>query len=187
MRISVLGAALLLIAATSASAAEKGPKDAVGDQYVNVSPVAAPIVLNGQLINYIFVTLRLNLAPGVDALRLRDREPFFRDAFVRVAHRHPFVKAGDYTHVDERALKAAMMTESARIAGPRVVTSVDIVTAQPQKITGLPRPEGPARAARAHPVDGHVRLSLGGFARSSDGCVGARVLAVSAHFGGRRT
>jgi hypothetical protein len=145
MRISILSAILLLAVAPAALAADKDKdaKDVASGQYVNVSPVAAPIVLNGRLINYIFVTLRVDLAPNVDALRMRDREPYFRDAFVRVAHRHPFVKPGDYTHVDERALKAAMMVESARIAGPHVVTGIDIISAQPQKVTGLPRPEGP--------------------------------------------
>ena len=87
-------AALVLLVAAPAVAAEKDAKAAPGGQYVNVSPVAAPIVLNGQLINYIFVTLRLNLAPNVDALRMRDKEPYFRDAFVRLAHRRPFVKTG---------------------------------------------------------------------------------------------
>jgi hypothetical protein len=126
-------------------AAEKDAKDkdAADGQYVKVSPVAAPIVLNGQLINYIFVTLRLNLAPNIDALRMREREPYYRDAFVRVAHRTPFVKPGDYTHINEPMLKAAMMAQAARIAGPRVVTSIDILSAQPQKVTGLPRPEAP--------------------------------------------
>jgi hypothetical protein len=145
MRISPLIGALILLAASSAVAADKDAKDASTGQYVNVSPVAVPIVLDGQLINYIFVTLRVDLAPNVDALRMRDREPYFRDAFVRAAHRHPFVKPGDYTHVDERALKGAMMTESARITGPHVVTGIEIVSAQPQKVTGLPKPEGPAQ------------------------------------------
>ena len=135
-----------LLAAAPVFAAEKPDKDAKdagGGQYINISPVAAPIVLNGRLINYIFVTVRLNLAPNVDASRAREREPYYRDALVRAAHRRPFVKPGDYTHIDEPALKAAMMAESARIAGPRFVTSVEIISAQPQKVTGLPRPEGP--------------------------------------------
>jgi hypothetical protein len=136
-----------LLAASPALAADKPKgkdgKDAPDGQYVNLSPVAVPIVLKGQLINYIFVTLRLNVAPFTDASKLRDREPYFRDAFVRVAHRTPFVKPGDYSHVNEAALKSAMMAESARIAGPGVVTSVDIVSAQAQRLTGLPRDEGP--------------------------------------------
>ena len=137
---------LALLLATPSIAADKPEKgkEAGGGQYVNISPVAAPIVLNGQLINYIFVTVRLNLAPTVDAQKMREREPYYRDALVRAAHRRPFVKPGDYTHVDEPALKAAMMAESARVAGPHVVTSVEILSSQPQKITGLPRPSGPS-------------------------------------------
>jgi hypothetical protein len=144
MRIFPLFAALALLVAAPAIAADKDAKDAPMGQYVNVSPVAAPIVLDGRLINYIFVTLRIDLASNVDALRMRDKEPYFRDAFVRLAHRHPFVKPGDYTHVDERALKSAMMIEAARITGPRVVTGIEILTAQPQRVTGLPKPQGPA-------------------------------------------
>ncbi len=144
MRISPLLGVLILLSASPVAAAEKDAKDQPGGQYVNVSPVAAPIVLNGQLINYIFVTLRLDLASNIDALRMRDKEPYFRDAFVRLAHRRPFVKPGDYTHVDETALKSAMMAEASRITGPRVVTGVEIISAQPQRITGLPKPQGPA-------------------------------------------
>ncbi len=150
MRILPLLAVALLVFAVPAGAAEKAkdskdPKEADGGQYVSLSPVAVPIVLKGQLINYIFVTLRLELSPSVDASKMRDREPFFRDAFVRAAHRTPFVKSGDYTHVDEGALKAAMMAQSARIAGPGAVASVTIVSAQAQKLTGLPHAEGPTQ------------------------------------------
>jgi hypothetical protein len=138
--------ALLAVIATvaPASAAEKDNKDPASGQYINISPVAVPIVLNGQLINYIFVTLRLNLVPNVDALRMREKEPYYRDALVRAAHRTPFVKPGDYIHVNQAMLKASMMSEGARIAGPHVITSVDIINEQPQKVTGLPRPEGPS-------------------------------------------
>jgi hypothetical protein len=122
----------------AAHAADKKPASAQDVQFVDVSPVAAPIVLHGRLINYVFVSLRLHLAPNADAIHLRDEEPYFRDALVRIAHRRPFVKPGDYTHVDEGALKAAMLEASARIAGPGMVRSVDILSAQPQKVSGLP-------------------------------------------------
>jgi len=146
MRIKTLVLLLSLMTVTPVLAAEKAPKDpkeATGGQYINISPVAVPIVLNGQLINYIFVTVRLNLVGNVDALKMREREPYYRDALVRAAHRHPFVKPGDYSHVNEPMLKAAMMAESARLAGPRVITSVEILSAQPQRVTGLPRAEAP--------------------------------------------
>ena len=147
MRIKSLILILALTATSSAFAAEK--KDDKGKepdtgQYVNISPVAAPIVLRGRLINYIFVTVRLNLAPNVDGSRMRDKEPYFRDALVRAAHRTPFVKPGDYTHVNEPMLKAALMAQAVRIAGPGVFTGVEIMSAQPQKVMGLPKGDRPA-------------------------------------------
>ena len=145
----ILFSAVTLLLMAPAEAAEKTDKkdDKSGGQFIDVSPVAAPIVLHGQLINYIFVTLRLDLSPRADAIRLRDKEPYFRDAFVRAAHRRPFVKPGDYTHLDEGALKAVMMAESARIAGPGIVTGVEIKSAQPKRVTGLPRDSAPQERA----------------------------------------
>lgn len=142
----LLAAALLTASPAALSTAGAAEKDAAPPmtQYVDISPIAAPIVLQGRLINYIFVTVRLNLAPGADSAAVRDKEPFFRDALVRAAYRTPFVKPGDYTHINEPALKSVMMVEGARIAGPRTVISVDILKAQAQKVIGLPRPPGPA-------------------------------------------
>jgi hypothetical protein len=132
-------ATALAFAAPAWAAAKKDDKNAEQGQFVDVSPVAAPIVLHGQVINYIFVTLRLDLARGVDPIRLRDKEPYFRDALVHIVYRHPFVKPGDYTHIDEPALKAAMMGAAARIVGPHVISAVEIKSAEPQKINGLPK------------------------------------------------
>jgi hypothetical protein len=147
MRIESVVLVLALIAAGPAFAAEKakGGKDEEPNngQYVNVSPVAAPIVLRGQLINYVFVTARLDVAPNVDASRMRDKEPYFRDALVRAAHRTPFVKPGDYTHVNEPMLKSTLLAEAVRIAGPGVFTGVEILSAQPQKVMGLPKGDRP--------------------------------------------
>jgi hypothetical protein len=145
----ILVSILVVLLSAPAQAADKSDKKAADSsgQFIDVSPVAAPIVLHGQLINYVFITLRLDLSPRADAIRLRDKEPYFRDALVRAAHRRPFVKPGDYTHLDETALKAVMIAESARIVGPGVVTGVEIRSAQPKRVTGLPRDSAPLEHA----------------------------------------
>jgi hypothetical protein len=139
----LIAATVLSLAAPAWAGAKKDDKSAEQGQFVDVSPVAAPIVLHGQLINYIFVTLRLDLAPGVDPIRLRDKEPYFRDALVHIVYRHPFVKPGDYTHIDEPTLKAAMLKEAARIVGPHMISAVEIKSAEPQKVSGLPKADAP--------------------------------------------
>lgn len=145
---SILIGLAIATTALAGESKEKG-KDAAG-QYVDVSPVALPIIVDGRLINYVFVSLRLNLAASASAPGIRDKEPFFRDALIHTAYRQPFVVPTNYTQVDVKALKARMMGEAALIVGPGVVTSVEI-RGEPQakRITGLPRPKGAPAAERA--------------------------------------
>lgn len=107
-------------------------------QYVDLAQVALPIVADGRLVNYFFVYVRINLTPGADLAKWRDREPFFRDALVLIAHRTPFVVPGDYTRIDEPRLKAALFQAASAITGPGQVASVEILPGGgPMRRTGL--------------------------------------------------
>ena len=129
----------LVLLAGAASAQTKA-----SGQYVDLSPVAMPIVIDGHLINYVFVYLRVNLTPSADALRLRDKEPYFRDALVRMGHRTPFSLRTDYTRLDEARLKASFFQAASAIAGPGAVASIEILPGGgPMKRTGLPKPGAP--------------------------------------------
>jgi hypothetical protein len=141
----IFATAFAFALASNAMAAE--PKAAAG-QYVDLSPVAMPVVVNGRLVNYVFVSLRVNLAPTANAPKLREREPYFRDALVRAGHRTPFTDPTDYDRLDDRRLKAAMMTAAQGIAGAGMVASIEILPGgeTPKQRTGLPRP----KAAAAH-------------------------------------
>ncbi|MFL5297982.1 MAG: hypothetical protein ACJ798_16515 [Phenylobacterium sp.] len=121
----------LLLLAGGARAAEDKIKE-VG-QYVDLQPVAMPIVVNGQLVNYVFVYVRVNLTAGADVIRLRTREPFFRDALVREGHRTPFVVPGNWERIDEAKLAAALIRDALVIAGPGNVRSVVVTSQAPQK------------------------------------------------------
>ena len=134
-------AALLIIFSAPAFAGEP-PKAAAG-QYVDLAPVALPIVDGGKLRNYVFVSIRLNLAPGADPTKLREKQPYFRDALVRSAYRQPFTVAADWARVDEVRLKAVMMREAAAIAGPGQIISVGFVSPpMAQRHLGMARPQG---------------------------------------------
>jgi hypothetical protein len=137
LALSLLALPPLTWAGNAHAAAEK-PK-AVG-QYVELQPVAMPIVVDGQLVNYVFVYVRINLQGGADVTKIRDKEPFFRDALVRDAHRTPFIVPGDWQKVDEVKLIAAMTRDATAIVGPGVVASVAITSQTPQKHVMPPRP-----------------------------------------------
>ena len=136
-------AAAAVLGAACAEAAE-APKPA--SNRLDLNKAGLPIVWRGRLVNYVFVAVRLQLAPGRDGQALHAREPYFRDALVRLAHRRPFVDPADLSRVDERALDAAFLPEARRIAGPGMVTGVEVLTQQPRR--RLPRPSAPTPAGR---------------------------------------
>ena len=136
----MLAAALAGPALAAEHGGEGEKKDAAVGQYVDISPVALPIVYEGRLINYVFVYVRLNLAPSADAIKLREKEPYFRDALVRIAHRTPFTRLDNFAAIDEARLKSSLGAAAAQIAGPKVIASVVITSQSAKRRTGLPKP-----------------------------------------------
>lgn len=137
-RLLIVFAALAL--AGQASANEAPPQQKAVGQYVDISPVAVPIVAQGKLINYVFVASRLELSPTADTIKWRSREPFFRDALVRAAHRTPFTNPKDYTSIDVPRFQAVLLREARAIAGASEVKSVTLVSQTPKQRLGIPKP-----------------------------------------------
>lgn len=142
MRAAVLALSAALLAVSPALAAH-GEKDkkAAPNPTVLMSPVAMPIVVDGRLVNYVFVTIRLGLSAKADSVKLRAMEPYFRDALVRAGHRTPFVRDDNYTVLDDDKLKAALLREANLIAGQGMVVSATINREQSMHFDGLPKPK----------------------------------------------
>jgi len=136
-RLLILALPLLALAQPALAGDDKKPK--VVGQYVDLQPVAMPIIVNGTLINYAFVYVRINFTNGADVIKLRTKEPFFRDALVREGHRTPFIIPGDWQKVDEAKLTAALIRDARVIAGPDNVASVVVTSQAPQKRVVPPR------------------------------------------------
>jgi hypothetical protein len=144
----ILFAAALLLAGPALAAGGGAPKSeatkAVG-QYVDLQPVGLPIVVDGRLVNYVFVYVRLNLAGSANPSRWREKEPFFRDALVRAGHRTPFTRLDDYQKIDTSKLTATLMREAVTITGPGVIRSVVVTSEAPRRRAQTPRPAPAAR------------------------------------------
>jgi hypothetical protein len=137
LRRALIAVAALALISTNARADDAPAPDI--DRAVTLSPVAMPIVVDGQVINYIFVTARVLLTGQADQFALRDKEPFFRDALVRAAYRSPFLLKGDYNHIDEAKLKAALFRDAAAIAGPGNVQGIQVVSQTAQHFIRQPQ------------------------------------------------
>jgi len=130
------------LAARPAAASDK-PSGANGGkqvgQYVDLQPMALPVVVDGRLVNYIFVTVRLNLAANADTSRWRAKEPYFRDALVRAAHASPFTVPNEPDKIDAARVSAALMKAATAITGPNVVRSVAVTSQKPSRRARTPR------------------------------------------------
>ena len=133
-------AAMIAAPALAAEPAKAGSgKDGPVGQYVDVSPVAIPILADGRLVNYVFVTFRVQLTAMADASKWRAKEPYFRDALARIGNRGSFADPKDYAAVDAPKLTAAFQREAVAIAG-RDVKAVALTAQTPKQRLGLPRP-----------------------------------------------
>lgn len=128
--------ALAGTAATTASASD-APSGGGGAVTSNIAGVGLPIISGGRIRNYVFVTISLTLGGHFTPEQMRLKEPYFRDALVRAAHRTPFVLPNDWTQVDASALCAAMMRIAPSIAGPGGITSVQVALQAPRRRTGV--------------------------------------------------
>ncbi|WP_372785830.1 hypothetical protein [Phenylobacterium sp.] len=142
-RLLILAAPLLILAGAAHAAEKSGEKTKEVGQYVDLQPVALPLVFDGRLVNYVFVYVRVNLRNGADVIKIREKEPAFRDALVRAGHRTPFTVPGSWERVDEAKLSAAMAPAASVIAGAGNMTSVVVTSQAPQKRAMPPRPAVP--------------------------------------------
>ena len=128
---AVLPAAL---AADKAFASEDAPASAPA---LGIPGVGLPVIADGRIRNYVFVTLRLHLGHGATPETMRGKEAFFRDAIVRAAHRTPFTVANDWTRLDANAISASLMRAAVAIAGRGAISRVEVLNQSPRRRTGV--------------------------------------------------
>jgi hypothetical protein len=130
--------ALIAFFSLAGSALAADPQHPPDDHSVAISPVALPVVVNGEVVNYVFVTAKVMLSPGADEFTIRDKEPFFRDALVRDAYRTPFVVANDYNRIDEGKLRAVLLRDASAIAGAGNIRGIVVVSQTAQHFVRTP-------------------------------------------------
>jgi hypothetical protein len=128
-------AALVSVARTAVASEKKAPAEGAS---LNMPGMGLPVIVDGRLRNYVFVTLKLHLGGGATAEGLTAKTPFLRDALVKAAHRTPFVIAGDWTQLNGSAIAATVMRTATTIVGAGKITRVEILSQAPRRRTGMP-------------------------------------------------
>lgn len=124
-------------AASGAVAGEPKSSAATGPLSLNIAGVGLPIIAEGRIRNYVFVTVKLTLGSGQTPEQMRAKEPYYRDALVRAAHRTPFVLADDWTRVDGAAISAMLMQAAPGISGAGSIAAAEVALQTPRRRTGV--------------------------------------------------
>lgn len=120
-----------------------GPALAGGDEpaataVVNLQGVGLPVIADGRVQNYVFVSIRLHLSGSATVEAVRAKDAHFRDALVKAAHRTPFTLADDWSQLDTAALSRSLMASATRIAGQGKIARVEVLHQAPRRRTGIP-------------------------------------------------
>jgi hypothetical protein len=94
----------------------------------------APVVVDGKLVSYAYVSSMLIGPSPSAAVDIRNQTPFIQDAFVRDVNAAPIGKATDPQTVDTDALAARMLADAKRIVGADKVIGVRIVQIQMRQL-----------------------------------------------------
>lgn len=134
-RRAFLSAGLIATAATAVTPAQASEPEAnEGPAAYDLTVVGLPVVADNRICNYVYVRLRLVVAPGVDAISLRNKDAHVRDSLVRMAHRRPFSVPGELNRLNPGAMTGHAMAAAMRIYGRGVVTRVEMIEQQPQRL-----------------------------------------------------
>lgn len=125
--------AALFIAAAAPSAMAADAKNSDVERFIVADNVITPVVRDGRLQNYLFVTVRVDLPDQGDVWRLRTRSAFLRDALLRAGHRTPLSDPKNDRLLNEAAALAAFRAAAIESLGSNGVKSVSIVQVQSLK------------------------------------------------------
>ena len=123
-----------LVAAPAAHAAGSGEAaKADAERYIEADNVITPVLRNGKLANYLFVSVRVDLPDQGDIWRLRSRSHFLRDALLRATHRAALADAADDRKLNQAVALAAFRAAAVEVLGANGVKSVSITQVQSLK------------------------------------------------------
>ncbi len=99
-----------------------------GPRAVDVPTLAVPVFEDGRLLNYLFVSVRLQMADGVDVWKLRDRVHYLRDAMLREAHAVSVGRTDDPTRIDEDKAREVLRRGVARVTDPDQIVQIEFLS-----------------------------------------------------------
>ncbi|MBX9747931.1 MAG: hypothetical protein K2X34_13580 [Hyphomonadaceae bacterium] len=118
-------------------AAAEGEGDAASSRSMDAPYLAVPVVRDGQLANYLFVSIRIEIAQGVDLWATRERAHFLRDALVRASHANDLADPDDNNVLNEARAIEIYRAAAIQALGAQAVGQVTIVATYSSQGSGV--------------------------------------------------
>lgn len=99
--------------------------------------LAVPVVRDGQLVNYLFVSIRIEVSQGVDLWRTRERAHFLRDALVRASHSNDLTDPNDSNALNEARAIEVYRAAAIQALGESAVGPVTVIATYSSQGSGI--------------------------------------------------
>ncbi len=138
-------ASTLLAGLATASASGPAAKAKGGDgeaseaiaRSMDAPYLAVPVVRDGQLVNYLFVSARIEISNAVDLWQTRERAHFLRDALVRASHANDLAQTEDSDALNEPRAIEVYRAAAIQALGEQAVARVIIVASYSSRGSGV--------------------------------------------------
>lgn len=122
----ILGLSISGVAFASSAPKKKSPSTVSTPSVpsVQMPMLVAPIIIDGQLAHYAYLSVTLILPDDSNKLMLLDKIPYIQDAFLREVHGLPIILNNDPNVLDDVGLGGRLLSLCEGIAGPGIVKKV---------------------------------------------------------------
>ncbi|MBY0567960.1 MAG: hypothetical protein K2P70_11630 [Hyphomonadaceae bacterium] len=137
---STLLAGLASASGGSSKGKEKGEEGAEAEtsaRSMDAPYLAVPVVRDGTLVNYLFVSIRIEIAQGVDLWQTRERAHFLRDALVRASHANDLSNPNDPNGLNDARAIEVYRAAAIQALGEQAVGGVSIVATYSSQGSGI--------------------------------------------------
>ena len=127
----IIAASLALTAAPARAAGggghgEASKEEAASDRKMSAPNIVTPVIRNGKLVNYLFVSVDVEFTDKANVLVLRDRAHFLRDSLLRASHRTALADPNDDFKLNYQAANPILADATKEALGAANVKKVTI-------------------------------------------------------------
>ena len=117
--------------------AEEGEGAETSSRSMDAPYLAVPVMRDGVLVNYLFVSIRIEIAQGVDLWQTREKAHFLRDALVRASHANDLSDPQNNNALNEARAIQVYRAAAAQALGAQAVAGVSIVATYSSQGSGI--------------------------------------------------